>query len=255
MPVFDEIVDELTGALVFSKLDHRSGYHQIRLREGDEPKTAFQTHHGHFEYRVMPFGLMGALATFQDFMNQLLAPFLRKWVVVFLDDVLVYSATMEEHVGHLKQVLDLISQQQLYLRESKCVFDQAKLEFLGHIVSAAGITTDPNKIRVIREWPKPACVKDVRSFLGMAGYYRKFVPNFGINSRSLTNLLKKDTVFVWTPTENQAFVALKTALIQAPILAISNFHKQFIIETDASGGGIGAVLQQKDTLLHLSAEL
>jgi hypothetical protein len=188
MPIFDEIVDELAGASVFSKLDHRSGYHQIRLREGDEPKTAFQTHHGHFEYRVMPFGLTGAPATFQDFMNQLLAPFLRKWVVVFLDDVLVYSATMEEHVGHLKQVLDLISQQQLYLRESKCVFGQAKLEFLGHIVSAAGITTDPNKIRVIREWPKPACVKDVRSFLGMAGYYRKFVPNFGIISRSLTNL-------------------------------------------------------------------
>jgi hypothetical protein len=115
-------------------------------------------------------------------MNQLLAPFLRKWVVVFLDDVLVDSATMEEHVVHLKQVLDLISQQQLYLRESKCVFGQAKLEFLGHIVSAAGITTDPNKIKVIREWPNPACVKDVRSFLGMAGYYRKFVPNFRIIS-------------------------------------------------------------------------
>jgi hypothetical protein len=134
---------------------------------------------------------------------------------VFLDDVLVYSATMEEHVVHLRQVLDLISQQQLYLKESKCVFDQEKLKFLGHIVSAAGITTDPNQIKVIREWPNLVCVKDVRSFLGMANYYRKFVPNFGIISRSLTNLLRKDTVFVWTQTENQAFMDLKTALVQA----------------------------------------
>lgn len=163
----------------------------------------------------MPFGLMGAPATFQDFMNQLLVPFLRKWVVVFLDDVLVYSATMEEHVVHLRQVLDLISQQQLYLKESKCVFSQEKLEFLGHVVSASGITIDPKKSKVIREWPNPVCVKDVRSFLGMVGYYRKFVPNFGIISRSLTNLLRKDTVFVWTQTENQAFMDLKTALVQA----------------------------------------
>jgi hypothetical protein len=148
MPIFDEIIDELTSASVFSKLDHRSGYHQIRLREGDEHKTTFQTHHGHFEYRVMPFCLTEAPATFQDFMNQLLAPLLRRCVVVFLNDVLVYNTTMEEHLIHLEQVLNLISQQQLYWKQSKCMFGQAKLEFLGHIVSAAGINTDLKKIKI-----------------------------------------------------------------------------------------------------------
>lgn len=150
MPIFDEIIDELGGAAIFSKLDHRSGYHQIRLKEGDEYKTTFQTHHGHFEYRVMPFGLTGAPATFQNFMNKLLAPLLRKCVVVFLDDVLVYSANLDDHVKHLRQVFELLSQQQLYLKQSKCLFAQTQLEFLGHIVSAAGVTTDPKKVEVIQ---------------------------------------------------------------------------------------------------------
>lgn len=244
MPIFDEIIDELGGAAIFSKLDHRSGYHQIRLKEGDEYKTTFQMHHGHFEYRVMPFGLTGAPATFQNFMNKLLAPLLRKCVVVFLDDVLVYSANLDDHVKHLRQVFELLSQQQLYLKQSKCLFAQTQLEFLGHIVSAAGVTTDPKKVEVIQNWPTPTCVKEVRSFLGMAGYYRKFVAHFGIISKPLTTLLRKDTLFVWTELADQSFKALKIALAQAPVLAIPDFTKPFIIETDASGGGVGAVLQQ-----------
>jgi hypothetical protein len=218
---------------------------RIRIKEGDEYKTAFQTHHSHFEYRVMPFGLTGAPTTFQSFMNRLLAPMLRKCVVVFIDDVLVYSATLEDHVRHLTQVFELLSQQKLHLKQSKCLFAQEKLEFLGHIVSAAGITTDPKKVEVIQNWPIPKSTKDVRSFLGMAGYYRKFVAHFGIISRPLTTLLEKDTIFVWTELADQSFNALKTALAQAPVLVIPNFSKSFTIETDASGVGVGAVLQQE----------
>jgi hypothetical protein len=192
----------------------------------------------------MPFGLTGAPATFQDFMNTVLSPLLRKCVVVFLDDVLVYSATLELHVQHLGQVFELLDQQQLHLKQSKCLFAQKKLEFLGHVVSAQGISTDPRKVEVIQNWPIPRCVKDVRSFLGMAGYYRKFVAQFGIISKPLTALLKKDNLFVWTDQTNQSFMALKEALARAPVLALPNFTKTFTVETDASGGGIGAVLQQ-----------
>jgi hypothetical protein len=192
----------------------------------------------------MPFGLTGAPATFQDFMNTVLSPLLRKCVVVFLDDVLVYSATLELHVQHLGQVFELLDQQQLHLKQSKCLFAQKKLEFLGHVVSAQGISTDPRKVEVIQNWPIPRCVKDVRSFLGMAGYYRKFVAQFGIISKPLTALLKKNNLFVWTDQTNQSFMALKEALARAPVLALPNFTKTFTVETDASGGGIGAVLQQ-----------
>lgn len=148
MQIFDEITNELSGAEVFSKLDHRVGYHQICIKEGDKPKTTFQTHHGHFEYRVMPFGLTRAPATFQDFMNHILAPLLRKCVMVFLDDILVYSIDLEKHVDHLEAVFKLLNQHQLYLKKSNCV----------------------------KEWHVPTCVKELRSFLGMAGYYRRFVP-------------------------------------------------------------------------------
>ena len=145
-------------------------------------------------------------------MNHRLAPLLRKCVVVFLDNMLVYSATLSDHVEHLKQVFELLSQQQLHLNRSKCLFAQDKLKFLGHVVSASGIATEPKKVKIIREWPTPTCVKDVYSFLGMAGYYRKSVPHFGIISMPLTTLLKKDTLFVWTELADQSFVALKTVL-------------------------------------------
>jgi hypothetical protein len=142
----------------------------------------------------VPFGLTGAPATFQNFMNQLLAPLLRRCVVVFLDDVLVYSATLEDHVRHLKQVLELLQQHQLHLKQSKCLFAQKRLEFLGHVISAKGISTDPKKVTVISQWPTPTSVKEVRSFLGMVGYYRKFVAHFGIISKPLTSLLKKEYI-------------------------------------------------------------
>lgn len=161
MPVFDEITDELGGATIFTKLDHRAGYHQIRIQEGEEYKTAFQTHNGHYEYKVMPFGLTGAPATFQDFMNHILSPLLRKCVVVFLDDILVYSDTLEHHVQHLEQVFQILVQNQLKLKQSKCRFGQDTLEFLGHVISAGGISTDPAKVTVIKNWPPPRLCESI----------------------------------------------------------------------------------------------
>ncbi|RLM74197.1 hypothetical protein C2845_PM15G12530 [Panicum miliaceum] len=244
IPVFDEIVDELTGAKVFSKLDHRSGYHQIRIKEGDEFKTAFQTHSGHYEYKVMSFGLTGALATFQGFMNFVLAPLLRKCVDVFIDDILVYRKNMTEHIQHLRQVFELLRQHDLHLKLAKCSFAQDTLEFLGHIISEKGVSTDPVKVQIIQQWPVPTCVKDVRSFLGMAGYYRRFVKMFGLISKPLTSLLKKGQIFVWNESTQAAFETLKQALLEAPVLAIPDFSKQFVVTTDASDKGIGVVLQQ-----------
>jgi hypothetical protein len=182
MLIFDEITYALCGATMFTKLDHRAGYHQIRIKKGGEYKTVFQTHQGHYEYRVMPFGLIGAPATFQDFMNHILAPLLRKCVGVFLDDVLVYSSNLEEHVQHVEQVFRLLTEHQLKRKLAKCRFAQQKLEFFGHIISSAGVATDPEKVRVNQHSPIPNRVKDVRSFLGMAGYYRRFVAGFGVIS-------------------------------------------------------------------------
>jgi len=145
MPLVDEILDELAGTSYFSKLDMRSGYHQVRMKKGEEPKTAFKTHHGHFEFRVMPFGLTNAPATFQCIMNDILSPFLRKFVLVFLDDILVYSPTLQDHVIHLEQVLSKLREHKLYMKRSKCSFAQHQLEYLGHIISDQGVPTDPAK--------------------------------------------------------------------------------------------------------------
>ena len=175
--------------------------------------------------------------------------------MVFIDDILVYSKSMEEHMVHLQQVFELLQQHQLKLKLSKCSFAQTSLEFLGHIISAQGVSTDPGKVKTVQLWPTPTNVKDVRSFLGMAGYYRKFVKNFGTVSKPLTQLLKKNSVFLWTSTHQQAFQALKQALVTAPVLALPNFQKPFNIETDACDKGIGAVLQQDGHPILTSVKL
>ena len=245
MPVVEELLDELAGAKYFTKLDLRAGYHQIRLVEGEEHKTAFKTHHGLYEFKVMPFGLTNAPATFQAAMNILFALLLRKCVLVFMDDILIYSATLEEHLQHLEQVFTILQENQLYVKLSKCSFAQQELEYLGHVISAAGVQTDPAKISAVRDWPVPTNVKQVRGFLGLTGYYRRFIKHYGIIRWSLSDFLKKDAVFTWTPTTEAAFQSLKTALAQAPVLALPDFKKTFMIETDASNNGIGAVLMQE----------
>lgn len=168
LPVVDELLDELSGANYFTKLNLRSGYHQIRLVHGEEYKMAFKTHHGHWEFKVTPFGLTNAPATFQAAMNSIFAQLLRKGVLIFKDDILLYTETLEQHKELLAQIFQILATNQLYVKKSKCSFAQTKLEYLGHVISAKGVSTDPSKIAAIKNWPTPSTVKQVRAFLGLA---------------------------------------------------------------------------------------
>jgi len=244
VPIIEELLDELSGASYFTTLDLQAGFHQIRMKEGDEYKTAFQTHFGQFEFRVMSFGLTGAPGTFQGAMNTTVKSCLRQFVLVFFDDILIYSRTWEEHLSHLRTVFELLSKDRWTLKLSKCSFAQTHISYLGHTISSQGVGTDPAKLTAIANWPQPVSVKELRSFLGLAGYYRRFVRHFGLISKPLTTLLKKHTLFIWTPEHTAAFQALKDALCSSPVLALPNFSKPFTIETDASDSGVGAVLMQ-----------
>ena len=245
LPIIDELLDELAGAQYFTKLDLHSGYHQIHLVEGEEFKTTFKTHHGHWEFKVMPFGLTNAPATFQSAMNVIFAPLLRKGVLIFMDDILIYSATMPEHEQLLHRVFNLLKEHNLFVKKSKCSFAQHRLEYLGHVISAEGVATDPSKIQAIEKWPVPVSVKQVRGLLGFAGFYRKYIRHYGTIIRPLTELLKKNVQFVWTEAAQIDFLTLKQALMAAPVLAFPDFSNPFDVHTDASGLGIGAVLSQK----------
>lgn len=245
VPVIDQLMDELSHAKWFSKLDLRAGFHQILLEPGEEFKTAFQTHLGQYEFRVMAFRLTGAPGTFQGMMNSTLSPGLRKFVIVFFNDILVYSASLEDHVQHLRQVFEWLRADQWFLKLNKCSFAQRSIAYLGHVVSNSGVATDPSKIQEVLDWPPPSNLKELRGFLGLAGYYRKFIKHFAILSKSLSDLLRKDAVFVWSSVQSEAFSVLKQALCSAPVLAQPDFSLPFHIETDACGTGIGAVLQQQ----------
>ena len=239
-------MDQLEGAKIFSKIDLRSGYHQVRLHSDDVEKTAFRTRYGHYEFLVLSFGLTNAPATFMSLMNSVFHPLLDSCVITYIDDILVYSKTEEEHLVHLRQVLEILRQNKLYGKITKCDFFCKELEFLGYIVSADGIKTDPKKIQAIRDWPVPKNIKDVQSFLGLANYYRKFIHNFSKKASALTELLKKAIGFSWSDNAQDSFDILKEALTTAPILRTPDPMLEFSIFTDASGYAIGAVLAQDD---------
>jgi hypothetical protein len=216
IPVIDDLLDELSGAQFFTKLDLHSGYHQIHMKEEDIPKTTFQTHEGHYEFLVMPFGLCNAPSTFQSLMNHVFHPFLHHFVLVFFDDILIYSKTWTTHLSHVDRVLHLLSQHQIFLKQSKCSFGASKVEYLGHIVGKEGVRVDPKKIEAMQDWPRPKTLKILHGFLGLTGYYRKFVKNYGKIVVPLTALLKNNS-FTWTPTTDHSFQALKE--LCAPLLS------------------------------------
>nr|GEW95885.1 retrotransposon-related protein [Tanacetum cinerariifolium] len=210
----EELIDELSRAKVFSKLDLRSGYHHIRMKDADVHKTAFRTHEGHYEFLVMPFGLTNAPSTFQSLMNSVFKELLRKFVLVFFDDILV-----------------------------KCTFATNSVEYLSHIISDKGVSTDISKVQAMKSLPVPQTIKPLRGFLGLTGYYRRFIKNYALISQPLTALLNKNA-FQLGDEAQKSFDILKQAMLQAPVLALPGFHKTFVVETDASGKGIGVVLQQ-----------
>ncbi|GJX09663.1 reverse transcriptase domain-containing protein [Tanacetum coccineum] len=249
LPRIDDLFDQLQGACCFSKIDLRSGYHQLRVREEDIPKTAFRTRYGHFEFTVMPFGLTNAPAIFMDLMNRVCKPYLDKFVIVFIDDILIYSKSEEEHEVHLKTILDLLKKEKLYAKFSKCEFWLQEVQFLGHVVNRDGIHVDPSKIESVKNWKTPESPTEIRSFLGLAGYYRRFIENFSKIAKPLTLLTQKNKTYVWGNEQDEAFRILKEKLCNAPVLALPDGPDDFVVYCDASKQGFGCVLMQRGKVI------
>jgi len=244
IPRLDDMLDQLHGANIFSKLDLQSGYHQIRIRLEDEWKTTFKTRDGLYEWTVMPFGLSNAPSTYMRLMNQVLRPFIGKFVVVYFDDILIYSKSKEEHLWHIRQLLQTLREQKLYANLKKCSFLTDEVNFLWYIIIAGGIKVDPSKIEAINSWPTPKSVHDIRSFHCLASFYRRFIKNFSSIAAPLTECIKGDK-FRWSEEADKCFKELKKRLTEAPVLALPNFNQVFEVSCDASNIGIGAVLSQE----------
>nr|GFA12479.1 putative reverse transcriptase domain-containing protein [Tanacetum cinerariifolium] len=268
--------------IVYSKIDLRSGYHQLSVREEDIPKTAFRTRYGHYEFQVMPFGLTNAPAVFMDLMNRVCKPYLDKFVIVFIDDIFIYSKDKKEHEEHLNTILDLLKKEELYAKFSKCEFWIPKVQFLGHVIDSQGIHVDPTKIKSVKDWTSPNSPTEIRQFLGLAGegihvdpaktesikdwvspkspteihqflglagYYRRFIKGFSKIAKPMTKLTQKKIKFEWGDKQEAAFQLLKQKLCSAPILALPEGSEDFVAYCDASIKGLGAVLMQMDKVI------
>eukprot|EP00253_Pinus_taeda_P031774 PITA_31774 len=220
-----------------------------KIKDEDIAKTAFRTRYGHYEFVVLPFGLTNAPATFMCLMNGIFHPYLDQFVLIFIDDILIYSRTIEEHHEHLRIVLQTLREHQLYAKFSKCNFFKEEIQYLGHVITKDGIAVDPEKIKAIMEWPVPKDVADVRSFMGLAGYYRRFVEGFSKVAFPITSLQKKGKLFHWTPNCQKSFERLKHLLTMAPILSIADPNKDYVVCTDASKEGLGGVLMQEGRVI------
>jgi hypothetical protein len=245
LPRINILFDQFVSAKVFSKVDLHSGYHQIKICPENIPKTAFSTWYGLYEYLVMSFGLTNAPTHFTYLLNYVFMPELDKFVVVFIDDILIYSKSEEEHARHLRVILQRLWDYQLYAKFSKCPFLLNEVPFLGHIISTEGIVVDPSKVHEVLDWKFPRLVTQIHSFLGLAGYYHRFIPNFFKISKPMTKLLEKGARFKWSPQCEEAFLTLKKLLTTAPVLAQPDIEKSFDVYCDASDTGIRGVLMQE----------
>ncbi|GJU54880.1 putative reverse transcriptase domain-containing protein [Tanacetum coccineum] len=249
LPRIDDLFDQLQGSNIYSKIDLRSGYHQLRVREQDIPKTAFQTRYGHYEFQVMPFGLTNAPAVFMDLMNRVCKPYLDKFVIVFIDDILIYSKDEKEHEEHLKVILELLKKEKLYAKFSKCEFWIPKVQFLGHVIDSRGIHVDPAKIESIKDWASPKTPTEIRQFLGIVGYYLRFIKGFSKIAKSMTKLTQKGIQFDWGEKKENAFQLIKQKLCSVPILALPEGSEDFVVYCDASHKGLGVVLMQREKVI------
>ena len=242
LPRIDDLFDQLRGERVYSKIDLRTGYHQLRVREADIPKTAFRTRYGHFEFTVMPFGLTNAPAAFMGLMNRVFQPYLDQFVVVFVDDILIYSQLGVDHEDHLRIVLKLLRDHQLYAKFSKCEFWLVEVGFLGHVVSASGMSVDPRKVEAVMSWERPKSVFEIRSFLGLVGYYRRFIEDLSRLAAPMTRLTRKEVKFVWDDSCERAFQELKRRLTSDSILIVLERGQRYTVYCDASKDGLGCLL-------------
>ena len=244
LPRIDDLFDRLRGAQVYSKIDLRTSYHQLRVREADIPKTAFRTRYGHFEFTVMPFGLTNAPAAFMGLMNRVFQPYLDKFVVVFVDDILIYSQSEVEHEDHLRIVLQLLRDHRLYAKFSKCEFWLAEVGFLGHAVLASSVSVDPGKVEAVMSWERPKSVFEIRSFLGLEGYYMRFIEDYSLLAAPMTRFTRKEVKFVWDDSCERVFQELKRRLTSAPILIVPEMGQRYTVYYDALNDGLGCVLMQ-----------
>ena len=240
--------------MYFSKIDLRFGYHQLKIKLEDILKTAFRTRYGHYEFLVMAFGLTNAPAAFMDLMNRVFKKFLDQFIIVFIDDILIYSKTKEEHAIHLRIALEILRKEKLYAKFSKCEFWLREVQFLGHLISCEGIKVDLSKIEAVISWERSKTPTEVRSFLGLAGYYRRFIQNFAKIAIPLTKLTRKNEKFVWNEKCEESFQELKKRLVSAPVLALPDDQGNFVIFSDTSQKGLGCVLMQHGKVIAYASQ-